>query len=53
MGFDPRAPRGSMPFERCDNTLLLAEQLGAGTADLTNIEVAGVALKDAVFRFRG
>lgn len=53
MGFDPRAPRGSMPFERCDNTLLLAEQLGAGTADLTKIEVAGVAVKDGVFRFRG
>jgi uncharacterized protein (DUF362 family) len=53
MGFDPRAPRGAMPFERCDNTLLLAEQLGAGTADLTNIEVAGLAVKDALFRFRG
>lgn len=51
MGFDPRAPRGTEPFERCDNTLLLAEGLGAGTADLRKIEVAGVAVKDAVFRF--
>ena len=53
MGFDPRAARGTAPFEGCDNTLLLAEQLGAGTADLGKIEVAGAAVRDAVFRFRG
>lgn len=52
MGFDPRAPRGTAPFETCDNSILLAEQLGVGTADLKKIEVAGMAVKDALFRFR-
>ncbi|MBL8230261.1 MAG: DUF362 domain-containing protein [Bryobacterales bacterium] len=41
MGYDPRARRGAAPFANCDNTLLLAEQLGIGTADLKNIEVVG------------
>jgi uncharacterized protein (DUF362 family) len=53
MGFDPRAPRGAAPFETCDNTLLLAEEMGAGTADLRKIEVRGLALAEAVFPFRG
>jgi uncharacterized protein (DUF362 family) len=33
MNCDPRAPKGTVPFERCDNKLLLAEQLGVGSAD--------------------
>ncbi len=53
MGFDPMAVRGTAPFEACDSSLLLAEQLGAGTRDLSKIEVAGVPIKDALFRFRG
>lgn len=52
MGFDPLAARGAAPFERCDNTLLLAAELGAGTPDLARIEVAGVPIQDAVFKFR-
>lgn len=52
MGYDPRAPRGKLPFRNCDNTLLLAEAQGAGTADLNRIDVRGLALKQAVFRFR-
>jgi uncharacterized protein (DUF362 family) len=51
MGYDPRAPRGSQPFTMCDNTLLLAEKLGVGSADLSRIEVAGVPVSKAVYRF--
>lgn len=53
MGYDPRAPRGAAPFQKCDNTLLLAEQLGIGTADLKNIEVAGAKLADVMYKFPG
>ena len=53
MGYDPRATRGEPPFSECDNTLLLAEELGLGTTDLGRIEVAGLTLREAVFPFRG
>jgi uncharacterized protein (DUF362 family) len=52
MGFDPMAERGTAPFETCDNTLRLAEELGVGTRDLRQIEVVGVPIKDVVFNFR-
>ena len=52
MGFDPMADRGTPPFETCDSTLKLAEQLGVGTRDLRRIEVVGTPIKNAVFRFR-
>src|SRR5262249_41752806 len=32
MGYNPRAAKGTAPFKDCDNTLLLAESLGVGTA---------------------
>jgi uncharacterized protein (DUF362 family) len=51
MGFDPMAERGATPFETCDNTLRLAEDLGVGTRDVSRIEVVGAAIKDVVFRF--
>jgi uncharacterized protein (DUF362 family) len=51
MGYDPRAAKGVAPFQKCDNTLLLAESLGAGSADLSRIEVAGVPIAKAVYRF--
>ena len=51
MGYDPRAKRGEGPFLRGDNTLLLAEAAGLGSADLTKIEIAGLALKDARVNF--
>ena len=51
MGYDPRAARGTAPFTMCDNTLLLAENLGVGSADLSHIEVAGVPIAKAVFRY--
>jgi hypothetical protein len=52
MGFDPMAIRGTAPFETCDSTLLLAEQLGVGTRDLKRIEVVGTPIREALFSFR-
>lgn len=52
MGFDPMAERGAPPFEKCDNTLRLAEQLGVGTCDLKRIEVVGGTIADLRFPFR-
>jgi len=53
MGYDPRAPRDTAPFRKCDNTLLLAEANGVGAADLSRIEVAGVPIAKALYRFEG
>jgi uncharacterized protein (DUF362 family) len=45
MGYDnPRAARGTKPFDFCDNHLLLAEQAGLGTADLAQIDVRGLSI---------
>ena len=51
MGFDPMADRGTPPFEKCDSTLRLAEHLGVGTRDLSRIEVVGMPISKARFRF--
>jgi len=51
MGFDPMADRGTPPFETCDSTLRLAEDVGIGTRDLKRIEVAGAQIKDVLFDF--
>jgi hypothetical protein len=51
MGYNPRSGRGTAPFTDCDNTLLLAEARGLGSADLSRIEVLGLPLKQAVFPF--
>jgi len=52
MGFDPMADRGAPPFEGCDSTLRLAEELGVGTRDLRRIEVLGTPISEARFEFR-
>jgi len=52
MGFDPLAVRGTAPFERCDSTLQLAEELGVGPRDLQRIEIVGTPLREAVYRYR-
>ena len=51
MGFDPMVDRGTAPFETCDSTLRLAEQLGVGTRDLKRIDVVGTPIVKAQFRF--
>jgi uncharacterized protein (DUF362 family) len=52
MGFDPMADRGRTPFERCDSTLRLAEELGVGSRDPKRIEVIGARVVDVRFDFR-
>jgi uncharacterized protein (DUF362 family) len=51
MGYDPRAPRGTRPFEYCDNHLLLAEQAGLGSADLARIDVRGMTIEGARYPY--
>lgn len=51
MGYDPRAAKGTPPFVKCDNMLLIAESLGLGTADLKQIEVIGGRIEDLRFPF--
>jgi uncharacterized protein (DUF362 family) len=51
MGYDPKASRGTAPFETCDNILQLAEDAGIGSRDLGRIEVRGVPIASAVFDF--
>jgi uncharacterized protein (DUF362 family) len=51
MGYSPRAERGAKPFQTCDNTLLLAESKGLGSADLKRIEVRGASIAEALYRY--
>jgi len=51
MNFDPMGDRGSAPFEECDSTLKLAEDIGIGTRDLKRIEVVGAPIATARFDF--
>jgi uncharacterized protein (DUF362 family) len=51
MGYDPRAARGTAPFHHCDNTLLLAEAHGVGSAELGRIEVRGLPIEQALYRY--
>jgi hypothetical protein len=52
MGYDPMADRGTPPFEKADSTLRLAELHGIGTRDLRRIEVVGVPIEQARYKFR-
>jgi uncharacterized protein (DUF362 family) len=51
MGYDPRAQRGTTPFRACDNTMLLAEARGVGSADLRRIEVRGESIASALYKY--
>ncbi|MGB7759656.1 MAG: DUF362 domain-containing protein [Bryobacteraceae bacterium] len=51
MGYNPRSTRGTAPFRACDNTLLLAEARGAGSADLARIDVRGLTIAQALYRY--
>jgi uncharacterized protein (DUF362 family) len=52
MGYpDPRAPMGTAPFKQADNHILLAEQAGLGIAELNRIEILGLPLEKALYRF--
>jgi uncharacterized protein (DUF362 family) len=52
MGFSPTAPRGTAPFENCDNTLALAGEAGIGASDIGKIEVAGTPVEKVRLAFR-
>lgn len=51
MGHDPRAPKGSGAFTKCDNYFLFAEQFGLGTADPGQIDVRGLSIEAGRFPF--
>jgi hypothetical protein len=51
MGYDPLAKSATGPFPG-DNHLALAAELGLGSNDPKDIEVRGLALKDALHPFR-
>ena len=51
MGYSPRAVRGTAPFRTCNNTLLLAEAHGIGTTDLKQIEIRGLPMEQALYRY--
>jgi uncharacterized protein (DUF362 family) len=51
MGYNPRASRGEPGFPKCDNQLVLAEQRGLGTSDLKRIEVRGVSIDQALYKY--
>jgi len=52
MGYEnPRVAKGIKPFDFCDNHLLLAEQAGLGTADLSRIDVRGTPIEKARYPY--
>jgi len=51
MGYDPRAARLTHPFDHGDNFLLLAEQAGLGSADLSQIDVRGLSIEKARYPY--
>jgi uncharacterized protein (DUF362 family) len=52
MGYaNPLAAHGTPPFTSCDNHLLLAQQSGVGTADLTRIQVSGLTIQQAMYPY--
>jgi uncharacterized protein (DUF362 family) len=52
MGYaDPRAARGTHPFDHCDNHILLAEQAGLGTAELSRIDVRGLSISKVIYPY--
>jgi uncharacterized protein (DUF362 family) len=51
MGYDPRAARRQHPFDYGDNFLMLAEQAGLGSADLSQIDVRGLSIEKARYPY--
>lgn len=52
MGYsNPRATRGTPPYNTCDNHLLLAEQTDIGSADLSRIDVRGMTIAQARYPY--
>ncbi len=51
MGFDPTAKKETIPFVNCDNHLRLAAAAGLGSNDLSQIDIRGLPLKQALRPF--
>jgi uncharacterized protein (DUF362 family) len=52
MGYaNPRVSRTARPFDFCDNHILLGEQAGLGTADLSQIDLRGLSLDQARYPY--
>jgi uncharacterized protein (DUF362 family) len=52
MGYpDPRAGRGTPPFGQCDNHILLGEQAGLGTANLSQIDLRGLGIAQVKYPY--
>ena len=43
---------GTAPFQNCDSTRELSEELGVGTYDLRRFEVVGAKIAEVVFDYR-
>ena len=52
MGFDPKAPLGTIPFLQAENHLALAHKWGLGTNVLDEIEIAGPPIQDVMYKFK-
>ena len=50
MGYDPTADHGEPPFPG-ENHLRLLSEAGVGTIDVDQIEIVGMSLSDAAYRF--
>jgi hypothetical protein len=51
MGYNPRSRRGEPGFRKCDNQLVLAEQRGLGSCDLQRIDVRGISIEQALYKY--
>lgn len=51
MGYNPRAAKGEPGFPRCDNQFVLAEQRNLGSTDLKRLDVRGVPIESAMYRY--
>jgi uncharacterized protein (DUF362 family) len=52
MGFDPEAKDGAAPFVHGDNHLALAQKANLGTHLLSEIGIAGPAIRELVHKFK-
>jgi uncharacterized protein (DUF362 family) len=53
MGYDPPASRGEPGFPKCDNMLVLSELRGLGSTSLKRIDVLGISIEQALYRYDG
>jgi uncharacterized protein (DUF362 family) len=52
MGFDPDATPGTSPFSYADNHMMLAREAGIGTNRLSEIQISGTTVEEALYPFK-